>query len=135
MKVAYEVMLVESAARSSSGDSGPMGGYANISDVALQLDVTAGSGTLDVYLQTSFDDGATWQDVGHFPQMTAAGRRVLSTHEPAATAGDVSSATFAGSDKSLAADTVSPIRLGDLIRVAWVIAGSFTFSVDAVARS
>ena len=35
------------------------------------------TGTLNVYVQTSPDHGATWTDVGAFTQMTAVGKRIL----------------------------------------------------------
>src|ERR1041385_7868215 len=121
------VTLVEAQARTASSDSGPLTGFAAVEELTLQLTVTAASGTtptLDVYLQTSYDGGATWQDVVAFPRLSAPGRRVASTREAVATAGNVASATVAATDQALAADTVVPIPLGDLIRCAWVIGGT-----------
>jgi hypothetical protein len=37
----------------------------------IAVPTLAGSGTLDVYLQTSFDGGSNWVDVVHFTQITA----------------------------------------------------------------
>lgn len=105
---------VASAARTATGDSGSLGpNYGSASTLRAQLNVTAASGTsptLNVLIEDSVDEGATWNTVGTFAQRTAAGREVLN---------------ITG-------------LFGDTLRVSWTIGGttpSFTFAVDWVAQS
>ncbi len=77
----------------------------------MQLNVTAASGTtptLDVVVEDSLD-GANWNTVGTFTQLTTTGRQVINVTTPFA----------------------------DQIRVRWTIAGttpSFTFAVDVYSE-
>lgn len=96
---------VASSARTTSGDSGVLGGFGPSKTVRAQLDVTAVSGTptLDVVIEDTVD-GTNWNVVGTFAQKTATGREVI--------------------------DITTPFT--DRLRVRWTIAGttpSFTFSV------
>lgn len=101
-----------SAARGSSGDSGPQTGYEVSDALRAQLDVTAASGTtpvLDVVLEDTLDGGATWNTVGTFAQRTAAGREVINITTP----------------------------FTDRLRARWTVGGvtpSFTFSVVVYAE-
>lgn len=36
----------------------------------------ATGGTLDIYIQASYDEGVTWTDIGHYTQLAAAGSQV-----------------------------------------------------------
>lgn len=104
--------VVAGAARTVSGDSGPLGGYGPVKTLRAQLNVTAVSGTapaLDVVVQDSLDGGVTWNTVGTFAQVTAAAREVVNVSGP----------------------------FSDMLRVAWTVAGttpSFTFAVDWYAE-
>lgn len=106
-----EDTLVAPAARTATGNSGVLTGYAPASSLRVQLNVTAASGTtptLNVLVEDSLD-GANWNTIGTFAQKTAASREVLNVTTPFA----------------------------NQIRVSWTIAGttpSFTFAVVAAAQ-
>lgn len=104
-----EEVLVASAAKVASANSGILDGFGTISALRLQLEVTAVGGTtptLDVLIEDTLD-GVSWNTIGTFSQKTAAAREVINITTPFA----------------------------DRIRVRWTIGGtagpSFTFSVVA----
>jgi hypothetical protein len=100
--------LVASAARTASGDSGPLIGWGVPSAARVQLDVTAASGTLDVVVEDTID-GTNWNVAGTFAQKAAIGREVINLATP----------------------------FTDRLRVRWTIGGttpSFTFSVMAYSE-
>lgn len=103
--------VVTSAARTTSGNSGVLGGYGPPKTIRAQLDVTAASGTvptLDVVIEDTLD-GTNWNAVGTFAQKGAAGREVINVTIPFA----------------------------EQLRVRWTIGGttpSFTFSVAWAAE-
>lgn len=103
---------VASAARTASG-TGAAFATESAFAVLATLTVTAASGTsptLDVRLETTADDGASWYTVGSFPQQTG----VTGAPHPAR--------VFA--------------PLGSQARFAWTLAGttpSFTFAVAVSA--
>lgn len=105
--------VVASAARTVTGNSGNLPNYGAASALRAQLNVTAASGTsptLNVLIEDSVDDGATWNTVGTFAQRVATGREVINVTVP----------------------------FGDVLRVSWTIGGttpSFTFAVDWVATT
>lgn len=95
------------AARTASGDSGPVAGYGAVGKIRVQLDVTAVAGltpTLDVVAEDTLD-GVNWNTIGTFTQKTTVSRQVI--------------------------DITSPFA--DRIRYRWTVGGSagqsFTFSV------
>lgn len=100
--------LVASAARTASGDSGPLTGFAGATTLRVQLDITAASGTtptLDLVLEDTLD-GANWNTIGTFAQKVAAGREVINVTIP----------------------------FTDTLRARWTVGGttpSFTFSIAA----
>jgi hypothetical protein len=104
-------VLVPSAARTASGDSGPLSGWGVPSTARVQLNVTAAAGTtptLDVVVEDTLD-GTNWNVVGTFAQKAAAGREVINISAPFA----------------------------DRLRVRWTVAGttpSFTFDVVAYSE-
>jgi hypothetical protein len=99
-------VAVASAARTTTGNSGPIAGLGPARTLRAQLDVTAASGTtpnLVVLIEDTLD-GTNWNTVGTFAAKTAAGREVINITTPFA----------------------------DTCRVSWTITGttpSFTFSV------
>jgi hypothetical protein len=104
---AVRELIVPSAARVASGDSGIIDGLAGYKQIRAQLNVTAAAGTLptlDVTIEDTLD-GTNWNTIGTFAQKTEPGREVISI-------------TGAFSDRA---------------RVKWVIGGtegqSFTFAV------
>lgn len=104
-------VLVASAARTASGQTGTVEGFDDVKSLRAQLNVSAVSGTtptLDVVIEDTLD-GSNWNAVGTFTQRTAVGRQVI----------DVAT-------------------LGRRLRVRWTIGGttpSFTFSVLAEAST
>lgn len=92
------------AARTVSGSSPAVAGYAGASTLRAQLNVTAASGTtpsLSVTIEDSLD-GANWNTIGTFAAKTAAAREVINVTTPFA----------------------------DRVRISWAITGttpSFTF--------
>lgn len=99
-------VVVPSAARTASGDSGDLTGFASYKTLRAQLDVTAAAGTgptLDVVLEDSLD-GTTWNALSTFTQAAAVTRQVVNYTGPFA----------------------------DRLRVRWTVGGtapSFTFDV------
>lgn len=102
---------------------------------ALQARLAYGSGgaTIKVYVQTSFDQGATWTDIAcfAFAQTSAVEAANLSALTPVTT-------LYALTDGSLTDDTVKDGMLGDRLRVKIVsvgtYAGSTLLSVRALVR-
>lgn len=100
--------VVTSAARTATGNSGALVGYAGADTLRAQLNVTAVSGTtpsMTVLVEDSVDAGTTWNTIGSFAAKTATGREVINVTSP----------------------------FTDMIRVSWTITGttpSFTFAVD-----
>lgn len=111
-------VLVASGVRTTSGNSGLIGGYGPIANLRVQLNVTAASGTtpsLTVVLEDSVDDGANWNTVDTFAAKTTTGREV----------------------RDIGTHTAAPKLFGDTIRISWTISGttpSFTFEVRAFAQ-
>lgn len=103
--------VVGSAARTASGDSGPLSGFASAETLRAQLNVSAAAGTaptLDVVIEDTLD-GVNWNVVATFAQKTAASREVVNVTLP----------------------------FSDQIRVRWTVGGttpSFTFAVAVYAQ-
>jgi hypothetical protein len=103
--------LAASAARTTSGNGAAVVGIADANNAALQLNVTAASGTtptLDVVVEATVD-GTNWYTVGTFTQKVATGLQVI---------------------------TVTNL-IGNQLRARWTIGGttpSFTFTVDALTE-
>jgi hypothetical protein len=100
---------VTSQALTASGNTGALPSYGYATTLRAQLNVTAASGTtptLDVVIEDTLD-GANWNTIGTFTQLTAAGRQVINITTP----------------------------FSDTIRVRWTVGGttpSFTSSVTWV---
>ena len=108
----------------------------NWHQVTFILDITALAtevdDTLDIYIDTSYDGGVSWVNVGHFSQALgngSAAKHVMLVHEAVNSEIDVTSDVAAGSVRNLA--------LGDRIRYRGVVVdptgsnGSFTYSIKA----
>lgn len=81
---ASAVTVLASAARTTSGDTGPLTGYSTAESLRAQLNVTAAAGvapTLDVVLEDTVD-GTNWNAIATFAQKTATGREVLNVTTP-----------------------------------------------------
>jgi len=109
-------VIVPSAAITATAAGATFSGYRNAESLAIQVDVTAASGTtptLDVKLQESHD-GTNWFDVpsAAATQLTAAGHALIKV--------DLSKG------------------IGNYIRAYYTLAGTtpnFTFSVTAYAKA
>lgn len=97
--------------------------------MVLQLVVTAGTGTLNVYVQHSLDGGTTWDDFISFTQIAASTGQVIAQWDRDSVS---ASAVHAKADGTLAAGTVINGPTGDDWRLKWTIGtGPFTFSLAA----
>lgn len=104
--------LLGSAARTSSGNTGPLVGWGSARLLRAQLNVTAASGvtpTLNVVIEDTID-GVNWNTVGTFAQRgSTGGREVINIVEP----------------------------FTDTLRVRWTVTGtlpSYTFAVDVYSE-
>jgi hypothetical protein len=91
-------------------------------------------GTLDVYLQTSFDDGETWWDFAHFPQL-ADGAAVSTRVWHVARATNATTLTAIGTDETpaLAVNTILPVW-GSQVRALYVAGASTSAGAAQVIR-
>jgi hypothetical protein len=111
--------LVASAARTATGTGSAVCGFAKFEKFAVELVVSAASGTtptLDVTVQHSIDGGANWYTLTTFTQKTAAGSELKTESEVEAATAEV---------------------YGDCFRAIWTIGGttpSFTFYVKVTAQ-
>jgi len=103
--------------------------------IAVQANLTYGSGgtSIDAYLQTSLDAGATWIDIAQFHFTTASARFVynLSSATPV-------TAEYTPGDGTLAANTAKDGVLGNMLRVKLASVGTYaggtTLSLDVVTQ-
>lgn len=99
-------------------------GYVSLTVVAKLVGATGG--TLDVYVQTSPDQGVTWVDYAHFPQLASGAAAIK--YAFAAGQGTPSAAPVVvgiNTAPALAANTVVGGGWGDRIRLL-MVAGSGT---------
>jgi len=92
---------------------------------------TSGGTSLDVYIQTSLDEGTTWADVMNFSFATTTVRKVSAVVLTTALAANVTP-----TDGAITANTILSGLLGTKIRVKYVAVGTYvgTLRVDAVLR-
>lgn len=108
----------------------PMKLNAAARNLAVQGNLAYGSGgtTINAYLQTSLDGGATWTDIAQFSFTTAAARFIynLNGQTPVTT-------EYVPTDGSLGANTSKDGILGSQFRVKYVTTGTYvgtTLSID-----
>lgn len=114
----------------SNGVAGPLDDY---DALWVQADlVGATGGTLDVYVQSSPDDGRTWYDVVHFTQL-AAGAAAISYRATLSLQSAMTAPDTVGKNTSpaLAAGKVSQGAFGDRLRLL-MVAGASTSAGAAV---
>ena len=108
--------VASSASWAPTGVAAPIDDYESIGiDVDLQ---GATGGTLDVYIQQSPDQGLTWYDVVHFPQL-AAGAPPVSYSAPISQATNTAQTILVGKNLAPALGLVSGI-------VGAVVNGAFS---------
>jgi hypothetical protein len=116
--------IVQTASSTGNGTNtaATIPGIDQFTSAEVELNVTAASGTLDVYIQKQLADGA-WTDLIHFTQATGTGKQICTLISQ-------TSSPYAPTDATLAAGTVKPDHMGNTWRAKWVITGtSFTFTV------
>ena len=134
--MAYKVLLPTTAVTASviavvttPVDIGP-----NVQSLGLHYNFVYGSsGTnMTVYVQTSFDGGATWTDIACFQSTTASQRRLYNL---ISSVGVTSIAT--PTDGSLSANTSVNGLIGDRIRLKYTSTGTYvatTLQVTSVIK-
>jgi hypothetical protein len=112
-------------------------GLASAKFLLLYANLVVGGGgtTADVYVQTSFDNGATWVDVANFHFTTSSAKKM------SAVVIDPATPLTAGStptDGSIANNTVLNGIIGDMVRAKVTTTGTYTgtttLRVDMVAK-
>lgn len=81
----------------------------------------AGGTTCDVFLQTSFDNGSTWADIGQWAFLTTTVTKLHGVRPSVALAANVTP-----TDGSLTDNTILDGALGDRVRVKAVVVGTYT---------
>jgi hypothetical protein len=95
----------------------------------------ATGGTLDVYLQTTHDGGATWFDFAHTVQLTAGAAQVRRAwHVNRATPVTASTVIGTATTPALAADTIVGGSWGDALRIVFVAGASTTVGASQTIR-
>lgn len=107
-------------------------GVGNAAYLLIQAKFVRGSGGTSVtaYVQTSVDGGTTWIDVATFAFLTTSAtklHRILATN--AFTAATVPT------DGTLASDTILDGAIGDMLRVKYVVVGTYAASTLVVSVS
>ena len=106
------------------------------SNLVAQCAFTYGSGgtSVDVYLQTSFDDGATWVDIANFHFTTSSGTKIINLSGNTAVTTAVTP-----TDGSMSSNTAQDGVLGSRFRVKYqstgTYAGGTTLQVDVHSQS
>jgi hypothetical protein len=80
-----ETLVASSAAAVGAGTPYENSGFGDVTSIRAQLNVTAIAGTgasLSVVLEDTLDGGATWNAIGTFTAVTAAGRQVINVTNP-----------------------------------------------------
>ncbi len=130
------MILVSSAARTTSGTAAVTGNFANMLGAAFLLTVSAAAtdvgDTLDVYVQSSTDGGTTWDDFVHFTQVLGnGGAKKYQAYWTSLMAPETE--LGAPADGTLAAG-VKQGPVGSNLRVKWVIVDSGTLNVSFTFR-
>lgn len=93
---------------------------------------TYGSGgtTAKAFVQTSFDDGATWQDVTVFSFTTATAKKGATLGWPA-----LGTAHFTVTDGSLADNAMSGAPVGNMVRTKVISTGTYAGTTTLVVSA
>lgn len=103
--------------------------------LALHGNLTWGSGgtSIDAYIQTSFDQGATWCDIAEFNWTTSSARKVFSLSRMTPV-----TSVATPTDGSLASNTAVDGLIGPLIRLNLKVVGNYltsTLRIDASSEA
>lgn len=99
---------------------------------ALGAVFTYGSGgtTAKAFVQTSFDDGSTWQDVTVFSFTTSTAKKGATLGWPA-----LGTAHFTVTDGSLADNTMSGAPIGNMVRTKLISTGTYAGTTTLVVSA
>jgi vancomycin resistance protein YoaR len=129
-----QVTLVSGAIHAAG--TGKTDGYhvgRNARYLAAQVDLvrTSGGTSINIYIQTSLDNGETWADVMNFSLATTTARKVSAVVVTTALA-----AAVTPTDGTLTANTILSGLIGSKIRVKTVVVGTYvgTLNVSVVVR-
>ena len=135
------LVLVASAAKTASGNSGTLArDYGNARAATFYLSITAdestAADTLNVYIQSSFDSGTTWQDFVSFTQAVGDTGNAGFVEQMSWVRETNDNEQQTVKDGALTHGNVENGPCGSLWRVKWVIvddsaSASFTLSVRA----
>jgi len=93
----------------------------------------AGGTNVNVYVQTSLDQGVTWVDIMNFLFTTAAATKISAVVATTALA-----AVIAPSDGALTSNTILSGLLGERFRIKWVTTGTYSgatsLQVDLIVK-
>lgn len=116
------LLTVAIAGAIATTTTGPVKFGAPPRSLAVQANFAYGSGgtTVDAFLQTSLDGGATWTDVAQFHFTTSAARELfnLNSQTPVTT-------QYAATDGSLTSNTAKDGVLGPQFRVKYASTGTY----------
>lgn len=134
------VTLTGVSASSASGDNIVLLPESDFNNIVLKLktaNVSGTSPTLDLYLQTTDDEGTTWYDSVHFTQLTG---NTTNPYFAAVPNGGASVPTHIGTvgDATISAAAGGVPLLSRLVRVKAVIGGTtpaFDITLDALINN
>lgn len=113
--------------------TGQLGQYDGLSIIATLEGATGG--TLDVYLQYSPDQGTTWIDYAHFPQLAAGAASSIRVWNVSRVAQQLTLTTVgSGSSPALAANTILGGEFGDRMRCVCVAGASTSVGASVVIK-
>jgi len=117
-----------------AGVAGPLSDYEAV-DVILDAPANTTGDTLDVYVQTSPDEGQNWYDAIHFPTI-ASGAAASSYAAPLSTATATSAPTQVGRNLSpaLAAGAVVNGAFSDRMRLVMAAGANASSSITIAVR-
>jgi hypothetical protein len=108
-----------SAASPNAPSTGIVGGLSGFDALTIIGNLQGGTGgTLDVYLQTSYDGGTTWYDYAHWAQLSAGAAATLRVwNVNRSTAVTAPTTIGSGLTPALAVDTILGGAWGDTMRI------------------
>lgn len=114
-----------------------IGGIPGTKQIAIQAICTVAGGgtTAKAWLQTSIDNGVTWNDVANFAFTTSTGSKL---HNIVNTPATPYTPGTAPTDATLADNTIKDGPLGDKVRIKYTTTGTYTgassLKIDAVFK-
>lgn len=110
-------------------------GLARAKSLAIQFNFTYGSSgtTVEAWVQTSFDAGATWIDIADYAGTTSSARKCYNL-----TSNTAVTTIYTATDGTLSSNTAKDGLIGDQLRVKFTSTGTYagttTFAVHVIAK-